>query len=299
MFGAGDELERLEASGRCRVELGDGPGEGRLLEGGSIVYDASTRLLRTSGEDDRPAVASSPDTRIEAPEIIAGPAVGDLEASGGVSCLIKPDGDRPAAGFFLPSEPVFVSCNRLILLAETGVSTFLGGVRAWQGRDFLMAGALDLVETSRDMRGRGGVAAGLARTGASGGPERRIEVGGEEMAFSAAARTFSFTRKTYLRLPDARLDADALAVVLGLDGRGLETLQAHAGVVLSKGRYVGRGDAAFYQAEADRITLSGRPVLVDRKGGSTRGDKLTFDLGDDKILIENEGQGRSATVVKS
>jgi len=31
----------------------------------------------------------------------------------------------------------------------------------------------------------------------------------------------------------------------------------------------------------------------------TNGDKLTFRLADDKILIENKGQGRSATDIKS
>jgi lipopolysaccharide transport protein LptA len=161
-----------------------------------------------------------------------------------------------------------------------------------------MAGELDLMDTTREMRGRGGVAAGLAQAAAAGGPERRIEVGGEDMTYSAASQALSFTGKSYVRLPDARLGAETVAVALGPEGRGVETLTARAGVVLSKGRYEGRGDAAFYQAETDRVTLSGRPVLVDKEGGSTRGDKLTFDLGDDKILVENEGQGRSATVVK-
>lgn len=298
-FRAGDELERLDASGGCRAELGQGAGEGRLLEGASVSYDAATRVLRASGEGGRPAVAGSSDTRVEAPDISVGPAAGDLEASGGILCLLKSGGERSKAGFFSASEPVLVSCLKLKTLAETGVSTFIGGVRAWQGRDFLTAGELDLVDTTRDMRGRGGVAAGLALAGGAGGPERRVEVGGEEMAYSAAARELSFARESYLRLPDASLVAETVGIVLGLDGRGLGTLTARSGVVLSKGRYQGRADAAFYEAEADRVTLSGRPVLVDGEGGSTRGDKLTFDLGDDKILVENEGQGRSTTVFKS
>jgi hypothetical protein len=41
------------------------------------------------------------------------------------------------------------------------------------------------------------------------------------------------------------------------------------------------------------------PILTDDKGGSARGAKLTFDLADDKILIENEGPGRAATVIRS
>ena len=298
MFRPDEGLERLDASGGCRAELEGGAGNGRLLEGESFSYDASTGVLRASGVAGRPATAESSDARIEAPVIVAGPAAGHLEASGGVICLLRPDGERRAAGFFSASKPVFVSCDRLMFLGETGVSSFLGGVKAWQGRDFIMAGELDLMDTTREMRGRGGVAAGLAQAAAAGGPERRVEVGGEDMTYSAASRALYFTGKSYVRLPDARLGAETVAVALGPEGRGVETLTARAGVVLSKGRYEGRGDAAFYQAETDRVTLSGRPVLVDKEGGSTRGDKLTFDLGDDKILVENEGQGRSATVVK-
>lgn len=298
-FRSGEELERLDASGGCRAELEDDAGDGRLLEGESVSYDASTGVLRASGETGRPAAARSSDARVEAPDIVAGPAAGDLEATGGVTCLLRPDGDRPAAGFFSASAPVFVSCARLIFRGKTGVSSFLGAVRAWQGGDFLMAGELDLTEATRDMRGKGGVVAGLAQAAAADGSGRRVEVGGEEMTYSAASRALSFTRKSYVRLPGARLDAGTASVVLGPDGRGVETLTARAGVVLSRGRYEGRGDAAVYQAGADRVTLTGRPVLVDKEGGSTRGDKLTFDLGDDKILIENEGQGRSTTVVKS
>jgi lipopolysaccharide export system protein LptA len=298
-FGAGEQLERLDASGGCRAELDDDAGKGRLLEGESISYDALTGILLASGEEGRPAVASSSDARIEAPDIAVGPAAGDLEASSGVMCLLKPDGERRAGGFFSDSEPVFLSCSRLTFLAETGAFSFFGGVRAWQGGDFVMAGELDLMEKSRDMWARGHVVAGLAQVVAAGGPERRVEAGGEDMTYSTASRALSFTRKSYLRLPDARLDAETVAVGLGLEEGGVETVTAHRGVVLSKGGYEGRAEAAVYQTEADRITLTGRPVLVDREGGSTRGDKLTFDLGDDKILIENEGQGRSTTIVKS
>jgi len=295
----GEEIERLDASGGCRASLDDENGEARLLEGESLSYDASTRLLEVSGTADRPASAESSDVRIEAPAIVAGPAAGDLEASGGVMCLLRPSGARRAPGFFSASEPVIVSCDRLVFRRETGVSSFVGGVRARQGRDFLTAGALDLMDVTRDMRGGGGVAVDLAQAVAAGGSERRVEIGGDDMTYSASAGALSLKGKSYVRLPDAKIEAGTVAVTLGPEGRGVEKLAARAGVVLSKGRYEGRGDEALYEAAAGRVTLTGRPVLVDKEGGSIRGDKLTFDLGDDKILVENEGQGRSTTVIKS
>jgi lipopolysaccharide export system protein LptA len=296
---ADGELERWSASGGFRAEL-DGPaGESRVLEGGSVTFDASTRVLRASGMPGRPAVADSRRARVEAPSLAAGPAAGDLEASGGVKCLLKPGEEGRASGFFSAAKPVFVSATNFVFQNGTKTSSFAGEVQAWQDKEFLLAGELDFFETAGEMRGRGGVAAGMTQAAAGETPERRIEVGGEDMSYSAADRKLSFRKKSYVQMPGARLAAVTIDAVLGREGNGVVTLTALTSAVVSKGRYEGRGDRAFYEAGTDRITLTGKPVLVDKEGGSSRGDKLTFDLGDGKIRIENEGQGRSTTVVKS
>jgi lipopolysaccharide export system protein LptA len=299
MFRADGELDRWSASGGFRAELDGHADESRVLEGESAAFDASTRLLRASGKPGRPAAADSPRARIEASSLVAGPAAGDLEASGGVKCLLKPGEEGRAAGFFSAAKPVFVSGASLVFRGGTKVFSFAGEVQAWQDGEFLLAGELDLSEATGEMRGRGGVAAGMTRAPAAGISGRRIEVGGEDMSFSAAGRVLSFRKKSYAQMPGARLGAETIDAVLGREGKGVDTLTALTSVVVSKGRYEGRGDRAFYEAEADRVTLTGRPVLVDKEGGSSKGDKLTFDLGDGKIRIENEGQGRSTTVVKS
>lgn len=299
MFRADGELDRWSVSGGFRAEL-DGPAdESRVLEGESAAFDVSTRLLRASGKPGRPAAADSPRARIEASSIVAGPAAGDLEASGGVKCLLKPGEEGRASGFFSAAKPVFVSGASLVFRGGTKAFSFAGEVQAWQDGEFLLAGELDLFEATGEMRGRGGVAAGMTRAPEAGISGQRIEVGGEDMNFSAAGRVLSFRKKSYAQMPGARLGAETIDAVLSRDGRGVDTLTALTSVVVSKGRYEGRGDRAFYEAEVDRVTLTGRPVLVDKEGGSSKGDKLTFDLGDGKIRIENEGQGRSITVVKS
>jgi lipopolysaccharide export system protein LptA len=298
-FRADGELDRWSASGGFRAEFDGHADESRVLEGESAAFDASTRVLRASGKPGWPAAVDSPRARIEASSLVAGPAAGDLEASGGVKCLLKPGEEGRAAGFFSAAKPVFVSGASLVFRAGTKAFSFAGEVQAWQDGEFLLAGELDLFEATGEMRGRGGVAAGMTRPPAAGISGRRIEVGGENMSSSAAGRVLSFWKKSYVQMPGVRLGAETIDAVLGREGRGVDTLTALTSVVVSKGRTEGRGDKAFYEAGADRITLTGRPVLVDKEGGSSRGDKLTFDLGDGKIRIENEGQGRSITVVKS
>jgi lipopolysaccharide export system protein LptA len=109
----------------------------------------------------------------------------------------------------------------------------------------------------------------------------------------------TLSSKAYVRLPEAGLEAGRVSAVIGRDGKSVGSLSAAAGVTVSKGPYVGRSETAFYEAATDRIVLTGKPVLTDGKGGSARGDRLTFDLADDKIFIENEGPGRSTTIVRS
>ena len=299
MFRADGELGQWSASGGFRAEFVGRADDGRVLEGESVTFDASTRVFRASGKTGRPAVADSRQARVEGAFIVAGPAAGDLEASGGVKCLFKPGEEGRAAGFFSAEKAIFVSGSSLVFRGGTRVFSFAGEVQAWQDREFLLAGELDIFEATGEMRGRGGVAAGMTQAPGAGVSERRIEVGGEAMSCSAAGRVLSFRKKSYVQMPGVRLGAETIDAVLGREGRGVDTLTALTSVVVSKGRYEGRGDRALYEAGADRVILTGRPVLVDKEGGSSRGDKLTFDLGDGKIRVENEGQGRSTTVVKS
>jgi len=298
-FGEDGELDRWSVAGGFRADLGESGGQSRILEGESAAFDAAARILRAAGNEGRPATADSPETRVEAASMAAGPGEGDLEASGGVKCLLKPGQGRKAAGFFSAGEAVVVSSERLVFHGGVGSASFSGNVQAWQDKDFLLAGELEFNDEAGEMHGRGGVAAGLGRTASGETPDRRVEIGGEEMSFSAAGRTLSFAGRSYVQLAGARLDAGTVTAVLRREGQAVESLTARTGVVFSKGRYEGRAGAAAYEAETERVTLTGRPVLTDDRGGSARGDKLTFHLADDKILVENEGQGRSTTVIKS
>jgi lipopolysaccharide export system protein LptA len=129
--------------------------------------------------------------------------------------------------------------------------------------------------------------------------ERRIEAGGDEMTFSPAGREIAFQGKGIVRIPGARLSAATVAISLVEGKKAIKGLRAAGGVVVSQGNYEGRGEEAQYDPATDTLVLTGNPVLVEKGKGASRGDKLTFRLGDDRILIENKGQRRSITVVKS
>jgi lipopolysaccharide export system protein LptA len=294
-FGPGGAAGGWSAAGGFHAGFGE-----TALEGESALFDGGARVLKAEGMPGRPAAADSPEARVEAAFLSAGPAEGDLEASGSVRCLLKPGEGRRAGGFFSAGEAALVSCDRLAFRGGAALASFAGNVRARQGEDFLDAAELEFSDAAGELRGRGGVSAGLPRRSpAEEAPDGRVELGGDEMAFSASGRVLSFKGRSRAVIPRARIEAGTISAVIGGEGEGVVSFAAKTGVVLSKGAYEGRAAAAVYQADPGRITLTGRPVLLDGKGGSTMGDKLTLNLADDKILVENEGQGRSTTVVKS
>lgn len=286
------------ASGGIRAETTEAGRLSRTLEGEEAVFDAA-KVLGVYGGPGRPAVADSAEARIEAPKILVASAAGDLLASGGVACVLKRGEGRPKAGFFSRQENVSISSRSLQILSEASTTLLTGDVLVSQGTNTLRAGEVELAGDAGRMSGAGGVAVTLTEAADGEAGARTVELGGQEMAYSPGQRTLTLTSKAYVRLPEAGLDAGRVSAVIYREGKSLESLSAATGVVVSKGRYVGRGEAALYEAATGRITLTGKPVLTDAEGGSIRGDKLTFDLADDKILVENEGQGRSTTVIKS
>ncbi len=286
------------ASGGIRAEVTAAGRPGRTLEGEEAVFDGA-RILHASGRSGRPAVADSAEARIEAPSISVATETGGTLATGGVAGVLKTGEEGRGVGFFSRGDDVAFSSNIIELRPEISTSFFTGRVVARQGTDVLRAEELELAGDVGRMSGGGGIAITLTQAAEGQAPARTIELGGQDMAYRPDLRTLTLSSKAFVRLPEAGLEAESISAVIGRDGRTVESFSAGKGVTVSKGSYSGKSEAAAYDMATRRITLTGKPVLTDGKGGSARGGKLTFDLADDKILIENEGSGRTTTVVRS
>jgi lipopolysaccharide export system protein LptA len=286
------------ASGGVRVEIAETGRPGRVLEGAEARFDGAG-LLRVAGDAGRPAVADSAEARIEAPSIAVTAVSGALLATGGLIGLLRPGNGSRRVGFFSAGEDVRISCETLETRPETSTTRLVGNVVVRQGANAVRGGEIELAGDAGRMSGGGGTAVTLAEAGEAPGRPGAVELAGRDMSYRPDTKTLTLSGQASIRLPEARLDSATIAAVLSGDGRSLGSLTALTAVTVSKGRFEGRAEAAFYDASAGRIELTGKPVLTDGKGGSARGAKLTFDLADDKILIENEGPGRATTVVRS
>ena len=286
------------ASGGIKIEIAGSGAISRTLEGEEAAYD-DAKTLFVSGGPGRPAVADSSEARIEAPKIAVASETGDILATGGVSGVLKRGEGRRKVGFFSPSEDILISGDRFETRDKGSRSLFAGNVEVRQGTNSLRAGELELAGDAGRMTGAQGIEAALTEEPAQGMPGRTIELAGGEMAYRPDSRTLTLTTKASVRLLEAALEAGTVSVVISRDSRAVESLSAVTDVTVTHGAYVGRSKAAAYEAATGRLVLTGSPVLTDDKGGSARGAKLTFDLPDDKIFIENEGPGRATTVIRS
>jgi lipopolysaccharide export system protein LptA len=298
-FGREGESGDWTASGGVRMNLEGKPGENRDIAGETVDYSGKSGLLAVRAEKARPARLESADSRIEAPAIGLETGPGNVTASDGVECVMKPRPDGKAVGFFSKDEALFAAGRSLASSGEERRLRFSGKVRLWQGSGALQADELEVFETTGEVRGRGGVTAGFPFRSKDAPAERRLEIGGEEMTFSQTDRTASFRRACRVRTPDVLLEADRVDVHLVEGKKDVQSLDAGGSVVLTFGSYEGRGGEARYDPAADTMVLTENPVLVEKGKGASGGDKLTFRLGDGNILIENKGEGRSITVVKS
>jgi len=293
---------RLSGSawGGVRAETAEG-GLRRVLEGEEALF-LETGGFSVYGGKGRPAVAESADFRIEAPDIRISPNMihfsSRVSATTRVSGVLKGQEGGRIAGLFSSGEDVGFSCFGLVIIHPISTFRFTDVVLTRQEKAVVRAGTLDVAGEEGRMDG-GGVEITLAAAHKSGTPARTVVLGGKEMAYHPDTAVLTLSKEAFIKLPEARLEAGSVSAVIGREDRGVESLAAAGGVVVTKGAYTGRAEAAAYDAAADRITLTGHPVLTDREGGSARGDKLTFDLADDKILVENEGTGRSTTIIRS
>ncbi len=296
-FDKDGRLDGWTAAGDAAMSLEQAGGGVNDFSGETITFSSQTGVLAVLAKEGETARQESGEFRVEAPSISLETDSKTAGASGGVRCLLKPRAGDGPAGFFSRTASLFITGRSMTSSGGERRYHFEGDVRAWQDDGSIQAGELDVMEGTGEVRGRRGVTVVLAGadSGATGG--RRIEAGGAEMAFSPADRLISFAGGGNVKVPGARLTAATVTVSLLEGKKEIRDLRAAGGVVVFQGRYEGRGGEARYDPAADTLVLTGSPVLVEKGKDASRGDKLTFRLGDGKILIENKGQGRSITVI--
>ena len=299
-FDRAGDLTDFSASGEARVDLADRPGgDERRIFGEKITYHDDGDALLTEGTDRMPARIDSARSEIEAGWILVNQESGDMHSSGAVKLVLKSGTDDRAVGFFANDKPVFITCKDLVYTKANKRFLFKEGVRIWQDKDVVLANEFEILEDSGEVFGRGEVNASFTHKAKDDREGERLAIGADEMSYDPKTKAIKFAGGSSLAANSIRLTSANLSILLEEEGNEMERILASGKVVILQEAREGRGEEATYDLKMDTVVLTGNPVLVDKEKGKTEGDKLTFYLGDGRILIENKERSRSATRIKS
>ena len=272
----------------------------RLLSGQEILVEGQGEKLGVRAGTSEAALLDSQDSEVVAREIRLFPQREIMEAAEEVKAILKPQPEKAeAVGFFAREKPVFIKAHMMRFEQQQNRLFFRGDIRMWQDKDMLLAQQMTVLKDTGEIVGEGLVRAVFSlRPKKEEDKEERVELGGEKMNYKPKENLLTFEQTTWLKTRTASLNANSLLVSMAEKSADIQTIKARGKVVVVDKLREGQSEEALYDLSEETMVLTGNPVVTDKEKGVLRGDKLTFRLGDDRILVENKEKERSATVIK-
>ncbi len=275
-------------------------GESREVQGAVFSMEGKKHILHVESQDDLRARIEAGDYEVEADTIDISLDNRNLNAQGRVYVIMQSRSDgMPTVGFFTGNDSVFVNADTLRYSGGNRRFLFTGGIKVWQGKEMLLTKKLTIVRDSGRLSCQEGVRTYLTVKPDADREERRLEIESESLEFKPEERRLNYSGHATLKVEDVQLKAEDVFIYLSEAEKEIEVLMARGQVTIKRGSYEAKGQEAVFDLGKQTIALMGQPVLTDKQKGKVQGDKLTFYLADDKIVVENEGRERSETVIKS
>ncbi len=228
---------------------------------------------------------------------------------------------QDGAGFSGPllrsgDGPVWVEAEESRFNRSTDRTVFLGKVRAWRGRDLLLADELTVQRRTERLEAKGNVKtvwhpetaaktpAAAKSVAPAGLASDMLEITAREFAYSGDERRLRYVGDVVvldgprtMRCGRTEVElAPKKAAGAAQDRQEIETLDCLETAVLidrAQGREAS-GERALYEPGDGRIRIWGEPVtLKDRRGGQTQGQLLIYRLTDGAVEFGRAEPGRA------
>lgn len=298
-FNRGGKLKSFRASNGAEM-TDEREGEARSIWGDTLSMEGRKNALNVTGNPDLRARIKAGDYQIEADTIVLLLNNRNLEAEGRVVAVMEAqEADAPTVGFFSGDGGIFINADSMRYLGENRRFLFKGGIKLWQGQEMLMTEELNLFRETGRLTCRKGVSTHLTVQPRPQEEERRLEITAKSLVYKPEEFLLNYEGDVKLLVGDVSLTADDLFIKVSEQEHDMETVIARGGVRILRGSYEALSEEALFDLTKETIELMGGPVLIDKQRGRIQGDKLTFHLSDDRIVVENSGRERSKTVIKS
>ncbi|MBD3413154.1 MAG: hypothetical protein GF421_01830 [Candidatus Aminicenantes bacterium] len=270
----------------------------RQIRGSEFRLDSSKEVLTVFGGEVQQAQISSRDYDISADEIISPLNSKNLVAQGTIRGVFRQsDPSETGIGIFSSLQPVYVSAENMRYFRDLDRFVFEDDVRMWQGQEMLKSEELVIKKERSGMSASQGVQTVLQTTN-NKGKEEKIQISSENMEFDPRDNMIKYQLDCRMEMGEVELTSGSLSIQMQRDSNEVKSITALDSVKVFMGEYEGRGERAVYNLDNESVVLTENPVLLEENGGKTQGDKLTFRMSDDRIIVENRGDERSVTVIK-
>ncbi|HEV8131430.1 MAG TPA: LptA/OstA family protein [Acidobacteriota bacterium] len=254
-------------------------GESTLTGETAIYQDA---VITVAKQKQRPVLTRA-DARTAADRFLVYEKENKLLAHGSVQSEVRkksaPESSFPA---FKENEPIFIESQDLQLVKNE--ATYAGTVKAHQRSDFVFADRMVLHSDS------GLVATGSVKTvfyRESKGQLKKVTASAPRLTCDRDARIAHYSGGVRMVTQDGTVSSRLLDVYFDKNDQ-VENAVAQQNVLIQQGTRTGTGNEAEYSFSANRITLIGNQAqIIDTARGKTRGRRLTFYIGDDRIVVES------------
>ena len=280
------------------------------VTGDRLRYDAATGRGDMVGA---PMRATSARGELVAPHAVFEEKSRILTADGGVRATLAEGESGGLTGSPLgaggPADaaagPVRVEAKEALWRDQPQSFLFRGDVRAWQGKNLLLAAALrgdSDAEGGDRLTATGGVKtvwtpapedgakSGDAGGGGGGGP---IEVTAKEMNYQRGPGRLDYHQEVRVDQEGRVLTCRDLEVALDADGRAKAmTCQGDVHLADRAAGNAADGDRAVYDLATRTVDITGAPVKLRKSdGGQVEGHRVIYDLALGKARVLAEGGG--------
>ena len=256
-------------------------------------------LLQITGKDEKRAMLLYGESEISANEVFVDLEDDDLDAKGDVKVIFNRSKGKESFGFFSKKQPVFITAQEMRYEGDSKRFLFKGDIKIWQQKEMLLAGEISFMEETGEIGCSENVRSVFYHELEEEESEEKIEIMAEKMDFNPEDNIISYEENSSLKVKDINLNAQSISVNLKKKDNEMETIAAKGEVRIIQGQTEGNGEEALYIVKKREMMITGSPVVFDEDKGEIRGDKLTFYIGDGKIIVENKRRERSETIIKS
>jgi lipopolysaccharide export system protein LptA len=250
----------------------------RAATASEVVYDVTGGLVTLNRAPDARLTPSVTDTtsRIEAGTITLAVDGSMLEASGGVTSVLTPEGagdddaatstSRQLPALLDEDQQVLVSAAALRHDADVGQTTYRGQAHLWQGGTSFEGDTLEIDDQTGNLTASGNVRTRIQLMRLNESTQRsevsstRVEA--STVVYDSVERHAVYDTKALLRSDHGNLIADTIEVFLATDDRTLDRLEATGNVTLGlDGRWATGDHLVYYEAEG-RYEMEGSLVKI-------------------------------------